>query len=58
MKPPTSEAHIDMTKAVDATKPKPGISMNKAGAKTKSQAREEEAKKKEKIDKGRREAKE
>ena len=58
MKPPSTEAHIDLNKAVDATKPKPGIAMNKAGGKPPAQARAEEAKKKEKIDRGRKEAKE
>ena len=58
LKPPSTEAHIDMTKAVEATKPKPGIAMNKAGGKTPSQVRAEEAKKKEKIEKGKRDAKE
>jgi hypothetical protein len=44
-KPPTTEAHIDLNKAVDATKPKPGIAMSKEGAKLPSQARAEEEKK-------------
>lgn len=44
-KPPTTEAHIDLNKAVDATKPKPGIAMNKDGGKLPSLARAEEEKK-------------
>ena len=56
LKPPSSEAHIDLTRAVDATKPKPGVAMNKAGGKPPAQARAEEAKKREKVEKGRKEA--
>lgn len=44
-KPPTTEAHIDLNKAVDATKPKPGIAMSKEGGKLPSIARAEEEKK-------------
>ncbi len=58
LKPPTTEAHIDLNKAVDASKPKPGIALNKAGGKTPAQVRLEEAKKREKIEKGKKDAKE
>ena len=45
MKPPNTEAKIDLGKAVDATKPKPGIAMSKEGAKLPSVVRAEEEKK-------------
>ena len=47
-----------MKKAVDATKPKPGIAMSKEGGKLPSIARAEEEKKIQKIEKGRKNAKE
>ena len=45
LKPPNTEAKIDLGKAVDATKPKPGIAMSKEGAKLPSVVRAEEEKK-------------
>ena len=45
MKPPNTEAKIDLGKAVDATKPKPGIAMSKEGAKLPMVVRAEEEKK-------------